>query len=422
MGAPRQRAYEILQAIEEGRRWSLPGAGDRDEAFVRTVVQGVIRWRLTLDHLIVQLSGRDLAKIDQPVVTILRIGLYQLHWMRVPDHAAVNESVEMSKRQAPRGRNFVNAILRKATRTDLTTLIPDGDDVTSLSIRLSHPEWLLERWIRTFGSERTAAIAAADQEPSYPDLLIDPAMISVEEVRERLRLVEISSELSRFVPGMLRVHGSTSTLSDLIESGAVWPMDEGSAVVAMMAGEGSDVLDLAAAPGGKSLVMIRRGNRVVSNDVSLDRLGPIVRLARRTGSDSIRPLVSNGAQPPFRAQFPVVLLDAPCSASGIIRKHPEIKWRLSQNVVEKSAALQRKLLTSALDLSSHHVIYATCSLEREENDQVVQTVVASRDDFEVADARSVLASHLHDHVSRGVLRLTPDSGTDGFTAFLLVRR
>ncbi len=422
MGAPRQRAYEILQAIEEGRRWSLPGAGDRDEAFVRTVVQGVIRWRLTLDHLIIRLSGRDLEKIDQPVQTILRIGLYQLHWMRVPDHAAVNESVEMSKRQAPRGRNFVNAVLRKATRTDLATLLPEGDDLSSLSVRLSHPQWLLERWSRTFGSERAAAIASADQEPSYPDVLIDSAAISVEEVRERLQVMEISSEPSQLVPGMLRVHGSTSSLADLIDTGAVWPMDEGSAIVAMMAGEDSEVLDLASAPGGKSLVMMRRGNRVVSNDVSVERLGPLVRLGRRTGNDAIRPIVSDGTQPPFRDRFPVVLLDAPCSASGIIRKHPEIKWRLSQNVIEKSAVLQRKLLASALDLSSRHVIYATCSLEREENDQVVQSVVASRADFELGDARSVLAPHLHDHVSRGVLRLTPDSGTDGFTAFLLVRR
>lgn len=422
MDVPRRRAYEILQAIEEGKRWTLPGAGDRDEAFVRTIVQGVIRWRLTIDHLITRLSGRELAKIDQPVLTILRIGIYQLHWMRVPDHAAVNESVELSKRQAPRGSNFVNAILRKATRTGLESLIPSGSDLSSLAIRTSHPEWLLDRWTRTFGRERAGAIAAADQLPSYPDLLVDTKSISLDMVQDRLASLDIATEVSKLVPGMLRVQGSTSSLADLIERGHVWPMDEGSAVVALIAGEDQEVLDLAAAPGGKSLALIRRGNRVVSNDVSIERLRPLSRLRESTQDSRIRPIVSEGERLPFRRSFPVVLLDAPCSASGIIRKHPEIKWRLSQEIVDRAASLQRTLLGNALDLASERVVYATCSLEREENDKVVQAVLASRDDFELGDVRETLPSHLHDLVSRGVLRLTPEAGTDGFTAFVLVRR
>ncbi|MBW3670669.1 MAG: hypothetical protein KY432_03250 [Acidobacteria bacterium] len=421
MTEPRQRAYEILQAIEDGKRWSLPSTGDRDEAFLRTLLHGVIRWRLTLDHLISHLSGREIAKIDQPVLTILRLGIYQLHWTRVPDHAAVNESVDLAKRQAPRGRNFVNAILRKATRADLSGLIPAGPDVSSLSIRTSHPEWLLERWISTFGSERAAAIAAADQQPSYPDLLVDTRHISIDSVRDRLAALEISSEVSTLVPDMLRVQGSTSSLSDLIELGHVWPMDEGSAVVALIAGENSEVLDFAAAPGGKSLALIRRGSRVVSNDLSLERLQPLARLRRSGGDPRIRPVASDGEQPPFRQRFPVVLLDAPCSASGIIRKHPEIKWRLSQQIIDRSADLQRRLLNNALDLAANRVVYATCSLEREENDRVIQSVLTTRDDFELGDVTSSLPPHLHSFVSRGVLRLTPDSGTDGFTAFLLNR-
>lgn len=422
MAVPRQRAYEILQAIEEGKRWTLPGAGDRDEGFVRTIVQGVIRWRLTLDHLIGRLSGRDIANIDAPVLTILRIGIYQLHWMRVPDHAAVNESVEMAKRYAPRGRGFVNAILRNATRADLATLIPGGAELAQVSIRTSHPEWLLERWTATFGRDRAEAIATADQEPSYPDLLVDTSAVSLGSIRERLAAIEIESEVSTLVPDMLRVHGPTASLSDLIDLGSVWPMDEGSAIVAMIAGEGGEVLDLAAAPGGKSLALLRRGNRVVSNDASIERLGPFARLRRSTGDPRIRPVVSSGEQAPFRRRFPVVLLDAPCSASGIIRKHPEIRWRLSQSIIDRSAALQRKLLNGALDLASTRVVYATCSLEREENDHVVQKVLSSRDDFELGDVRSGLPEHLHQFVSRGVLRLTPDSGTDGFTAFMLIRR
>lgn len=419
---PRRRAFEILEAIEQGRRWDPPLPGDRDEGFVRTLIHGVARWNLTLDHLISRISGRDIANIDEPILRILRLAIYQLHWMRVPDHAAVNESVELAKRVAPRGQSFVNAILRKATRMDLAALIPAGEDLVSISIRTSHPRWLLEKWQETFGKQRMERIALANQEPSHPDVLVDTRTVSIETVRERLANDGVSSEVSDLVPEMLRVHGSTSSLSELIEDGRVWPMDEGSAIVAMIAGENREILDFASAPGGKTLAMLRRGNRVVSHDASFGRLLPLMRVRRRSDDVRIRIVVGDGTRPPFAMRFSTVLLDAPCSASGIIRKHPEIKWRLSKTSIDRAADLQKALLASALELAGESLVYATCSLEREENDAVIQSVVSSRDTFELGDLRDSLPSHLHQFVSRGILRLTPDTGTDGFTAFLLRRR
>ncbi|MGH9419594.1 MAG: MFS transporter, partial [Thermoanaerobaculia bacterium] len=173
-------------------------------------------------------------------------------------------------------------------------------------------------------------------------------------------------------------------------------------------------LDLAAAPGGKSLVMRSLGARVVSNDISIARLRPLI---GKSGAI----VVSDGRHAPFARRFRVVLLDAPCSATGTIRKNPELKWRLREADLPAFASLQRELLQSALDLASETVIYSTCSLEREENDAVVDYVLRERDDFIRADIAELVNENVGRWVEDGVLRLTPEAGTDGFTAFRLSR-
>jgi 16S rRNA (cytosine967-C5)-methyltransferase len=183
-------------------------------------------------------------------------------------------------------------------------------------------------------------------------------------------------------------------------------MDEGSAVVAAIARATSEeVLDLAAAPGSKSLYMAWRGARVVSNDVSLTRLSVAAgNLAGRVVSDALRPA--------FRKKFRTVLLDAPCSATGTIRKNPEIKWRLHERDLPSFAKLQKEMLASAMRLASDYVVYSTCSLEPEENDAVVAG-------HEVVDVTPFVPAGARPWVKDWALRLTPESGADGFTAFVL---
>jgi 16S rRNA (cytosine967-C5)-methyltransferase len=178
-------------------------------------------------------------------------------------------------------------------------------------------------------------------------------------------------------------------------------MDEGSAVIAAIARAcGDDVLDLAAAPGGKSLYLAHTGAHVIANDVSFTRLRPLAARGAHV-------LVSDGRQPPFARKFEVVLLDAPCSATGTIRKNPELKWRLRESDLAAFAKLQRELLESAMTIASRFVVYSTCSLEPEENDAVVEGY------------ERVPITQLSEWVEDGVLRLTPESGADGFTAFVL---
>ncbi|MEA2164493.1 MAG: rRNA (cytosine967-C5)-methyltransferase [Thermoanaerobaculia bacterium] len=375
----RQRALQLLRRIERESAYASLLLHN-DSGFVRTLVLGVLRWRSRLDFVIDAFAK---GSIEPEIRDILRIGALQLLFMHVAPHAAVSETVALVPLRA---RGFVNAILRKISKS-----APEPSDVAT---RTAHPQWLIDRWSKTFGAERAAKIAGANQDLSFPDVLTDAPPADATQ--------------SSLVPGMWNLTGSSAEVEGIV-------LDEGSAVIAGIAAAiGSDVLDLAAAPGGKSQVMRARGAGVVSNDISIARLRPLI----GTTSSII---VSDGRHPPFARQFEVVLLDAPCSATGTIRKNPEIKWRLQEADLASFAALQRELLASALDLAAKSVIYATCSLEREENDDVVDAVIRGRGDFVRGDIADVVNPNVARWVENGVLRLTPEAGTDGFTAHWLRR-
>jgi 16S rRNA (cytosine967-C5)-methyltransferase len=375
----RQRALQLLQRIERENLYaSLLLIGE--SGFVRTLVLGVLRWRSRLDHAIGVLAKRSIRQLDVQVVEVLRIGLYQLLYMDVAPYAAVSETVDLAPKRA---RGFVNAILRSATRAK-------PPEPTDLPTRTAHPPWLIERWTRVYGAERTSRIAEANQELSYPDVVSLNGTVPPESVASTL------------VPDVFKLHGSSAEL----DRRDFHPMDEGSAVVAAIArAAGDEILDLAAAPGGKSIYMTRHGARVIANDVSLARL---VQLRRR----EIPLVIGDGRQPPFAHKFEVVLLDAPCSATGTIRKSPELKWRLRESDIAPFAALQKELLRNAKALAKKYVVYSTCSLEPEENDAVVEG-------YDRVDITPFVPEGARRWVEDGVLRLTPDSGADGFTAFVL---
>ncbi len=187
-------------------------------------------------------------------------------------------------------------------------------------------------------------------------------------------------------------------------------------VAAIAANAGEEVRDLAAAPGGKSLYAATRGIRVFSNDISMARLRPLIT------RDPRHVVVSDGRRPPFARRFQTVLLDAPCSATGTIRKNPEIKWRLQESDLAAFSGLQRDLLTSALGVTGETCVYSTCSLEPEENDAVVAEALASNPEFELADVRPYSPPGVWPWSDGRVLRLTPEAGTDRFIVHALRRK
>src|SRR5437660_2473604 len=202
----RERAFNLLQRIERESAYASILLHD-ESGFVRTLVLGALRWRSRLDQAIETLASRRLSKLDANVVDILRIGIYQLMFMDVAPYAAVSETVDLAARYAKRARGFVNAILRRASQTDLKSLAKD------LATRTAHPQWLLDRWIRTYGEQRAAAIAEANQELSFPDIFTStpPA----------------GAEPSKLVPGIFKLAGSSANVEG-------WVLGEGSGVVAVL--------------------------------------------------------------------------------------------------------------------------------------------------------------------------------------------
>src|SRR2546423_5472964 len=232
----RERAFNVLQRIERESAYASILLQD-DSGFVRTVVLGVLRWRSRIDDAIEKLASRKLSRLDANVVDILRIGIYQLMFMDIAPYAAVSETVDLAGRYAKRARGFVNAILRSATKANLHAMAKD------VSTRTAHPQWLIDRWTRMFGAERAEKIAEANQELSYPDVFVANA--------------PPGGEPSMLVPGMFKLTGSSANVEG-------YALDEGSGVIAdIAAATARDILDLAAAPGGTTVVMTARGARVI---------------------------------------------------------------------------------------------------------------------------------------------------------------
>lgn len=371
---------------------------------------GVLRWRLTLDHLLTRHLRQPLATLDEQVRAALRVGLYEARRMRTPTPVAVAEAVRVVKTLAPRAAGLVNAVLRRA----VAEAWPDPSDPgVPLSLRTSHPDWLVRRWVEMLGEEEAAAALAADQDPA--------PMCLLEAVSNRERLTAAGCELRAHpvVPGVLVVAGGAEAAVAALRAGEAYAIDPAAVAVARLlpVAEGLTV-DLAAAPGGKSLVLAseRPAIRLLAADRNLGRV--LLMRANLVGLER-RPVLlaaDASAVPLRRESCGAVLLDAPCSGTGTLRRHPEIRWRLQPADLAGLAAAQRRLAEAAAALLAPGgvLLYATCSLEPEENAAVVAEL-----GLEVLPVSTGLKAR--ELPSGGVL-IPPGVAGDGFTVHLMRRR
>lgn len=356
----RLAALRILLLVERGgyavdllasRTASLEA---RDAALAEELVLGCLRWQAQLDWWIARLSGRDPARLDPEVRAALRLGIYQLrHLDRIPPHAAVHESVELVKRSGRRfAAGFVNAVLRRVDREPVE--YPDD------AIALSHPAWLLERWQRRYGREMALAIARANLRRPETYVRIPPGSPLPEGV-----VLEATD-----VVGCYRVVEGRAAGLRIQDIGS-------QAVMSLLELEpGQTLLDVCAAPGNKTAQALESGCRVVACDLHLSRLRRMKDLpCELVVADATRPL-------PFRRRFERILLDVPCSGTGTLARNPEIKWRLTPAKLEELHQLQCRLLANALELLTPDglLLYVTCSLEPEENQQVLEEVLGALPD------------------------------------------
>lgn len=395
----RRAAFDILREVEAGAFSSILLAAEEpklkavDRALTHELVLGVLRWQLWLDKLIEHFTKRNIESLDLPVRLALRLGLYQLRFLtRIPASAAVNESVNLVRSaKVSSAAAFVNAVLRRAIReADYDPASQVTDPIAKLAIETSHPAWLIERWTNAFGAEVAEAFARANN-------LVPPTAFRIvkgnfEEILARLREAHGIVEPSEVAQDAWRVSGASPVLRELAAEGAIYLQDEASQLVAQTVDlqRGERALDLCAAPGGKTTLIAKRvedSALIVASDRSAKRLDTVVRTSTLHNLNQIKFLLLDAAQPlPFEPSvFDRILVDAPCSGTGTLRRNPEIRWRISEPDIHELATQQKLFLKHAARVlkPGGQLVYSTCSVEREENEDVIGAFVESHRDFQL---------------------------------------
>ncbi len=431
-------AYTLLRAVAEGgyanlelptilRRHHVEG---RDAAFATELAFGTIRWQGFYDAVIADAAGRPTARIDPQVLDVLRLGAHQLLGMRVATHAAADQTVGLSKVVAGAGAGgFVNAVMRRISERTIEqwqeAVVPEGGGVAAACVRHSHPEWVVTalraalighgRATATTVDAELEALLAADNEPPRVHLVARPGLSTVDELVDAA-----DAEPSRMSPLGAVLHAGDPGAVAAIRQGRASVQDEGSQLVALAlarAAVGPDVpdrwLDLCAGPGGKAGVLgalgLEAGADLTAVEVSEHRaelvrstLGALSRHAASLGRRiDVRTADGRSVGEDEPAAYARVLVDAPCTGLGALRRRPEARWRRQPADVAALAPLQRALLSSALDAVAPGGVvgYATCSPHIAETRFVVSDVLKKRDDIEVVDARPLFTDAAGDPVA-----------------------
>ena len=387
-----ERTLQSLSPVESFLDMALARFDERDQGLLRELVMGSLRWLRRLDHVISLASSRRFDQIEAALHSPLRIAAYQLLFLdRVPAHAAVHEAVEQAHQLTHRGgASFVNGVLRRIAREPRLDAWPveEADPVRRLAIENSHPDFLVARWIERFGRERALALMAANNQPKPMQLLAFRDRGGRELLAESLIDEGLVVEPATLSPLGLTVRRGTPLGTAAFRRGDFYIQDEASQAAALMPPPrpGERVLDAAAAPGGKSFSLIASepGVRVTAADVSLQRALTLRSNLRRLR----RPLpllVADAGVPPLRGPFDRVVLDLPCSGTGTLRRHPELKWRISEGEIGRLMRQALRLLEGGAPLVAPGgvLVAITCSLEREENEDVIARVLSSRSGFAI---------------------------------------
>jgi 16S rRNA (cytosine967-C5)-methyltransferase len=445
----RTAAFDILLRVERDSAYAsellhsdtFERLSTADHALATELVMGVLRWRSRLDAQIAKASSQSLSKLDIEVLIALRLALYQFLWLdRVPQRAALHESVELVKRARKRSAApFVNAVLRKLSAS-ATPHQPFSDEENStaenVATAFAHPLWLVERWIREYGFAATRQICRHNQEIPEAAIRLRTPTAEAELIQEGITL----RPGGLLASARLVEHGDV-TKTQAFRDGQVVIQDEASQLVAALVGEtslrnGTHILDCCAGPGGKTLAIADRNPDAVVTAVELHPHRARLMQKLLPSSARIEVVVADAQHLPTSLPFDRVLADVPCSGTGTLARNPEIKWRLTPGDLSELQIRQSAILRSALAQTAPggRLVYSTCSLEKEENEDVIQRVLEEekQDSFRVVDCSLELDRLRADGelIWREIASLTrgPYLGTipgvhpcDGFFAAILER-
>jgi len=442
---PRRAAFDILLRIEKERSFAdilidrelsrglLKGP---DRGLLTELVYGVLRRQGTLDHIISHCSSQRLDRLERAVHLLLRIGLYQAFFLdRVPVSAAVNETVKLAHDIVPRATGFINAVLRRADRERDSIPYPDrgSDPAGFISTRHSAPSWIIADWIGQLGPDEAEALAEAMLATPPLTVRVNTLKTAREELISRLAAEGVTAHVARFSPFALHLSGSVQlgTLPSFRE-GLFTVQDESSQMAAILLAPrpGERVMDVCAAPGGKTThlaqLMEDRGT-ILAGDAFPRKLHLIEDTAARLGITIIRTTRLDAAKPltfPEGMEFDRILVDAPCSGLGVLRRNPEGKWWKTRQNIEELAVKQKAILRHAAGCLAKEgrLLYATCSTAEEENERVVDDFLSRNPCFMLEDLREIYPEIGKLFTERGCFRSWPHRhGMDGFFAARLRR-
>jgi 16S rRNA (cytosine967-C5)-methyltransferase len=446
----RMQAWKILRQVEDSRAFAdlsldqtfakNPHWRPLDRAFLLELVLGTLRWRGRIDLAIHLASNYPEKNINSQLLQLLRLGGYQILFLdRVPDSAAVNESVRLAKAifKNEKMSAFVNAVLRAIARKKNQEVFPPfaSHPIEYITQALSHPRWMVEGWLKDFGPELTQKICVANNLRPPFTVRVNTLKISREILREKFKAAGVDSLPTPFSPEGLFLKKSPFLAEDeLFQKGMYFVQDEASQIIAHLLDPrpGERVLDACAAPGGKSTHMAQlmedRGE-MIALDLHSSKVEVIQENCRRLGISVIQTLRADATRPlplPAQLTFDRILIDAPCTGLGILHRNPEVKWRRKPQDALRLQGLQMALLENVCSrLKTRGIlVYSTCTMTREENDSVIEAFLGKHKDFQVEDLRFIVPDSWQPLVDeKGFLRTYPqriipreDYRLDGFFA------
>lgn len=386
-----EQAYSHLALHEALREQPLE---EVDARFVTEVVYGTIKRLNTIDDVLGRVMKQPLRKTDRRVKTILRMSVYQLLFMdRVPERAAIHEGVELAKAWGRGGlKGFVNGVLRNVARQGLPDYLTLSDPVKRIALSTSHPEWLVRKWIHAYGEAETRAMCEANLDRAYTTLRVNRLQTDRAALQADLEADGIKTTAGNVAADSLIVTEGQALHSDLFEKGAFSIQDESSMLVidALDPKPGMDVLDVCAAPGGKTTHIAERmqdDGDVLANDIHAHKEALITEQADRLGLKSITTQTGDATELIAKKAFDRVLIDAPCSGLGVLRAKPDIKWHTDPEAIEKLPELQLNILEAAAHAlkPGGMLVYSTCTVMPAENEDVIAAFLKNNPSFELDD-------------------------------------
>jgi 16S rRNA (cytosine967-C5)-methyltransferase len=424
----KERSYADILIDHELKEGELTGP---DRGLYTELVYGTLRRQGNLDHIIGQFSKTPPARLEKFVLLLLRLGLYQMFFLdRVPVSAAVNETVNLAKQYASRASGFINAVLRSADRGRDSIVYPDPDKEPAafLAARHSHPQWIVEKWLKQLGYTEAAELAAAMSAPPSFIIRANRLKIDRDALIRRLQAEGVTAVPCSYAPDGLLITSSIS-LSSLksFAEGLFAVQDESSQLAAFLLSPepGDSILDLCAAPGGKATYLAELTGdscTLAACDRNPRKLALIREVVERLGIQSIATTLLDATKPLEKLQprfFDRILVDAPCSGLGVIHRNPEGKWWKEQTDPERLAVTQLAIISNAADRLKPGgiMVYSTCSTSLEENEQVVNNFIKQHPDFVIEPVSRVLPSLAKMETEAGFFRSWPHRhGMDGFFA------